>query len=116
VNHLYILCFDPPIVETSSSNKPRLTGAFFWHRPHASDKLISMSTELSHRPHRRLVVLADGARPDLAGAPRQSRPLTVSMRGWRIPWVHGDAADPFWALLTAVMFCAVVGVAVLVLP
>jgi hypothetical protein len=41
------------------------------------------------------------------------RPTT---RGRRNPWVRGDAADPFWALLIAVMFCVVVGVAVLALP
>jgi hypothetical protein len=37
------------------------------------------------------------------------------MPEWRNPWVRGDAADPFRALLVVVMLCAVVVVALLVL-
>jgi hypothetical protein len=30
----------------------------------------------------------------------------IPMRRWRTPWVHGEGADPFWALIVVLFVCA----------
>jgi hypothetical protein len=61
----------------------------------------------AYRNLRGLALLAHDARP--VARTYATTPL-IPMRKPRNPWVHGEAADPFWALIAALFVCALAAI------